>query len=98
MAQRVGKGTSSFIMLVLCNIIYSLILGCSCDPAIGTDDCDESPCIPFLSFFLVAECFVLIGYIVLIVWVEKTKGTKFPLWRIILPSCCIGCLGKKNDN
>lgn len=51
-----------------------------------------------MGFFLVLECFVLICYVTTIFVVESraysTRGRKKSnLWRVILPACCVGCLG-----
>ena len=80
----------------LCNLIFSHInVGCSCDPAVYTDDCEQHFCIPFLGVFLFLECVVLTCYVITILYVEIHSKKKSRLWRIILPSCSVGCLGMR---
>ena len=66
-------------------------------PAIYTDDCDQHFCAPFLGIFLFLEGVVLTCYVITILYVEIHSKKKSRLWRIILPSCCAGCLGMRSS-
>jgi hypothetical protein len=66
--------------------------GCSCDPAIYTSNCDQTPCTPFMGTFLFFQVVLLFCYFFTIIHVEVTSRKKSLLWRIILPSAGISCL------
>ena len=86
-----------FSLSISSSLFSHIITGCSCDPAIYTDDCDQHFCAPFLGIFLFLEGVVLTCYVITILYVEIHSKKKSRLWRIILPSCCAGCLGMRSS-